>query len=114
MKALHSKLRLKLLLAMLLLLHFMQLIAARHLGDDLLVNSLTKERYATIGPKTSKMSSQQTLQKWFGRLSNKTNTLPEMKVDLSNMKFDPRFMLDSLPICGEGFKLIGNHCRRET
>lgn len=105
MEALPVKFRLQLLLTILLLLHLMQLITARYLDLNLGNNA----RLAT-----TKLSSKQTLENWLEKLNNKTKTLPEMKVDLNTMKFNPRFTLDSLPICGEGFKLMGNHCRREA
>ncbi|XP_017962194.1 uncharacterized protein LOC108655028 [Drosophila navojoa] len=30
------------------------------------------------------------------------------------VEIGPRITLDTLPICGSGFKLLGNHCRKEA
>ncbi|KAL7738035.1 hypothetical protein ACLKA6_006388 [Drosophila palustris] len=32
----------------------------------------------------------------------------------TKVEFGPRITLDSLPVCGEGLKLSGNHCRKEA
>lgn len=117
----HIKLRVQLPLTLLLLLHLrLQLIAARHLADDTVLNSGNNSGNETTGlsPKIvaspTELLSEATPANGIENLNNKTNTLPEKKVDPNAMKLVPRFTLDTLIICGEGFKLFGNHCRREV
>lgn len=119
MAVMHLKLRLQLPLTVLLLLHLrLQLIAARHLADDIVLNSGNNSGNETtnIDAPPTQLLSEETTEDWLGKLNNinKENTLPEKKVDLNTMKLVPRFTLDTLLICGDGFKLFGNHCRREA
>lgn len=119
MAVMHLKLRLQLPLTVLLLLHLrLQLIAARHLADDIVLNSGNNSGNETtnIDAPPTQLLSEETTEDWLGKLNNinKENTFPEKKVDLNTMKLVPRFTLDTLLICGDGFKLFGNHCRREA
>ncbi|KAM8713272.1 hypothetical protein ACLKA7_013565 [Drosophila subpalustris] len=41
-------------------------------------------------------------------------TTESKKMMPTKVEFGPRITLDSLPVCGEGLKLSGNHCRKEA
>lgn len=116
----YLKLRLQLPLTVLLLLHLrLQLIATRHLADDTVLNSGNNSGNETkkIDVPPTELLSEESTDDWLEKLNNNNteNTLPQKKkVDLNTMKLVPRFTLDTLIICGDGFKLLGNHCRREA
>lgn len=45
---------------------------------------------------------------------NETSESPKITMVANKVEFGPRITLDTLPICGEGLKLIGSHCRKEA
>lgn len=111
----HLKLRLQLPLTVLLLLHLrLQLIATRHLADNIVLNSGNNSGNETkkIDFPPTELLSEESTDDWLEKLNNNNteNTLPQK----NTMKLVPRFTLDTLIICGDGFKLLGNHCRREA